>query len=416
MNSGEKKVGEKDFDLLLKSKMEQEELQATPKGWDNLFKELHPDEERALPFAATPPSNVRVLSYHKRWWAAACAVVAVTFLSVWALLPEKQVDDGMVHKQPTPNENVPESIHPNSNTPIQENSTSHTAATTTTTKIGSINTVANHSLHKKVGTEHVSKTVLKDNNSHQNNQYVIPTPNDKVEDKNIVQVPGPIKDNYQPKRENITFLYPDGETRRVDPVRPNRSVAIGLNGGYNFGNLNSGYAVALKGRANINSQLYVDATVGINMNNLPYTAASVPVSSAKARPTNADQNSVHLPAVKNPTQQLLYVQFNPSVGYKVTNRINVSVGGDLQRIVKDRQSDEINVIFSPEKNKAALIPQTDLGITAKTEVKIAKHLSAGLLYREGINNMLHSKGSNDMSYINRRYMQVQLTYNIVGKM
>src|SRR5690606_10692411 len=98
---------------------------------------------------------------------------------------------------------------------------------------------------------------------------------------------------------------------------------------------------------------------------------------------------------------LYYIQFNPSFGYQIEDNISISVGGDLQQLLPDGENID-KVQFSPEDIK--LLPTMDIGLTGKTEIRITPSIEAALLYREGLNNMLHSGST---QYVNRRYFQVQ---------
>lgn len=410
------KMSEKDFDQLLRSKMDEQELLHKPSGWDKVFNELHnQNDKNVLPFLPQEPA-APINNFSKKYiWMAACAVAIVGVFCISTLLTDKhQANNYLEVAVEHENNSIPNSPTNISQQPIDQNFTSNNNGVVNQVKVSNTNTATK--VHVANSANPIPKGVTSNNDP-----YLIPFNSDKqtilhqdVVKQEQIQEVFDVQNELPKSKQKSNDL--DMRYIAENSAKTNRNLILGVNGGYNFGNMNSGYTVSLKGRADITNVVYVDASVGVNMNNLPYTAASVPISSAKARPSFNDQNAVHLPAVKNPTQQLLYVQFNPSVGYKVTNNINVSVGGDLQQIVQDRKEEDINIIFNPEKNKTGLIPQTDWGLTAKTEVKLGKRLSAGLLYREGINNIISAPPSPELSYINRRYMQVQLTYNITGKL
>ena len=52
-----------------------------------------------------------------------------------------------------------------------------------------------------------------------------------------------------------------------------------------------------------------------------------------------------------------------------------------------------------------------MGLTGKTEYAVTKKLKAGVLYREGINNLING----GEEYLDRRYLQVQLKFRVFGK-
>lgn len=408
MNRGENKISEKDFDQLIKSKMEEGAVEGTPKGWDKLMAELHPDEGQILPFIANPTKPLAGGWGAKKWLSAAAAVAVIAIGAV--LLQKENTVSNQIAQQNLPSSNIDPTQNSTTTTPIE--------STSTFTQASSENlpaTVPSEQHHA-----HAQHTQPQSQATYTNTQVkeeIIKEPAIVEEPFKQTVIAEPATQNtpktYQQPIELQPFIKEQPYQQQNMHYAKNQAphTYLGINGGYNFGSLNSGYAVAIKGRTHISNEVFLDGAIGINMNNLPFTAASVPMMNAKARPNMADQKSVNTPAIKNPTQQLLYVAFNPSVGYKVNKRVNVSIGGDVQRIVKDRKRDEVNVIFDPNTNKTALIPQTDLGLTGKTEIQLTKNISAGLLYREGINNLFSNKGNDELHYINRRYVQVQMTYN-----
>src|SRR5690606_19355123 len=126
---------------------------------------------------------------------------------------------------------------------------------------------------------------------------------------------------------------------------------------------------------------------------------------------SANQTHINSPAIANQTQQLYYIQYNPSVGYELDDFVLFSVGSDIQQLVNGEKGKE-SVIFNNNSGDTELVPKLDLGLTAKTEFSITPHINAGVIYREGINNLMSSNNNTGMNYLNRRYVQVMFKYNL----
>ncbi|HEY0297903.1 MAG TPA: hypothetical protein VGB84_01665, partial [Arachidicoccus sp.] len=96
-------------------------------------------------------------------------------------------------------------------------------------------------------------------------------------------------------------------------------------------------------------------------------------------------------------------------GYQIEDKVALSVGGDFQQMVGNKDE-----VVQPQNDNTKIFPTLDVGLTTKTEFSIMPNLQAGLVYREGLNNLI--KGGDNGSYVNRRYLQVQFKYNIpMGK-
>ncbi len=414
MKSGENRMSEKDFDNLLKSIMEQETLHtsAPEAGWNKIFNELHPDAGKqpvAVPFAAAS----RTLQFRK-WAAVACGIAAVVFGSYWALQHTDSGDDVSPAQQMTAQQEAPAPTgETNIDLPTQNETTIEAANST-------------HSHYTRAAQHAAQKTApgpvdlqQPEDILRQQQDPVTEAPERTVVQETLkeIDVTVPDKPNKTEQTTINTNPYLNYDNNRYTyAANSGKNSSVGINGGYNFGTLNSGYAVALTARTQITDDLFIGGSLGIAMNNMQTTsstALSVPVSNVKARPGANNMNSINTPAVTNSTHQLAYVQFNPSVGYNITKNLTFSVGGDVQRLVNTK-SDEVNVIFNAAQNQSAIIPKTDLGLTGKTEFRISKNLSTGLVYREGINNILSTSG--DVGYLNRRYIQVQMSYTIPVKL
>jgi hypothetical protein len=147
------------------------------------------------------------------------------------------------------------------------------------------------------------------------------------------------------------------------------------------------------------AMMYNNNATNVAANNGPSVGGN---GNTAARPSSFE-SSISSPAL-DPIQRLYYVQFNPSVGYQIEDKVALSVGGDFQRILNKRDE-----IIQPNNSDTKVFPNFDIGITTKSEFTITPNIQAGLVYREGLNNLLKGDGG---KYVNRRYFQVQFKYNL----
>lgn len=215
--------------------------------------------------------------------------------------------------------------------------------------------------------------------------------------ENRPQASFPIYDNYGSQKHN----YNSG-------AKANRT-SVSLGGGVNYGNLNTGYTVGVSARTKIAGNFFVDGAVAMMYNNntnnvVNYNgASSLAKGGLAARPSSAQLPAS--PAVE-PTQNLYYVQVNPSIGYQIDKNVALSVGSDFQQMLSRTDGAEKVQLAA---DNAKIFPAFDVGLTTKSEFNITPRIQAGLLYREGLSNLLKNDGN---KYVNRRYFQVQFKYNI----
>ncbi len=189
-------------------------------------------------------------------------------------------------------------------------------------------------------------------------------------------------------------------------AKANRT-SISLGGGVNYGNLNTGYTVGIGARTKIAGNFFVDGTVAMMYNNnttnvVNYNGAAT-MSKGMARPSASQLPAS--PAVE-PIQNLYYVQVNPSIGYQIDKNVALSVGSDFQQMLSRTDGAEKVQLAA---DNARIFPAFDVGLTTKSEFNITPNIQAGLMYREGLSNLLKNDGNR---YVNRRYFQVQFKYNI----
>ncbi|WP_118974554.1 hypothetical protein [Taibaiella koreensis] len=404
-------MSKNEFDELLLKKLRDEELEYNPAHWDRLAQLLSP--------TLTPPSAGK----RKKQWLIATGIAAAISLVLGTVftiqLPdspdEKPAMPSVAQQQPRP---ATETTAPETNTaaPAIKPGLPATPAADKPARTNDRNLAQD---------EH---EVLPDPNFHSPIPTVpVPDNDPKVREQIAVakepETPSPLKEkttgnpfrnpavNTSKAKEEPTYTY------HADPAiamngfsKRERKTSISLGGGVNYGNLNTGYTAGVSVRHKIAGKLFVDGTVAMmynnNANNVVANNGPSMGDNGKmaARPTAFNnETSLASPAL-NPIQKLYYVQLNPSIGYQVEKHVALSFGGDFQRMLN--QSDEI---VQPENMGSKVFPNMDVGLTAKSEFSITPNIQAGLMFREGINNLLRNDNA---KYVNRRYVQVQFKYNI----
>lgn len=174
-----------------------------------------------------------------------------------------------------------------------------------------------------------------------------------------------------------------------------RKTSFSLLGGMNYGSLNTGYTAGISAKQKIGGKLFVQGDLAMVSNTAGQSFTAQQQQTAFVNKAPIDYQEAHL----------LYIQLNPSVGYELIKNISVGVGADVQQLLSnDNDLVEIN-------NEVKTIPATDLGFTGKTEVTLSPRLRAGILYRQGVNNLVNSR----TDFLDRRYLQVQLKFNVLGR-
>ncbi|MFA6059643.1 MAG: hypothetical protein WC756_15660 [Taibaiella sp.] len=414
-------AGDSSFDELLRNKLQDDELEYKAEHWEQLA--------LLLPPTLVPVSDRTTFTTgnkNKRWGLAAGIAAAIVLMVGTVFFfrqinngPDKSIQPSLVKKDPKSN---------NSNTTIPQNNTNAVTNTPQNPAIAHQNNVQPQTASP------VQQQAAK-NNTQNNSLYntinptipniITPQQPEQIAQNNIIPSQPAIIQEKPPVEQKITTLDKENQVREnyaynnttytsafyegngKNNKKAKTSVALG--GGVNYGNLNTGYSAGVSIRRKVAGDFFVDGTVAMMYNN---NANNVAINNGPslsdnnntaARPAAFNETPLASPAL-DPIQKLYYVQFNPSIGYQIEKHVALSVGGDFQKMLNKTEE-----IVQPESNNSKLFPNLDVGLTAKSEFSITPNIQAGLMYREGLNNLLKNDGS---KYVNRRYIQVQFKYNI----
>jgi hypothetical protein len=378
-----------EFDNLVKEKFEQAEFEYAPANWEKLTNELHP--VRTIPLTA------------KKWVSTvgiAASLLLVTSVLAWLFYSSPHDDQPVAATTPvsTPQRSV---------TPAPEQQTPSTAqgvlgvppppvASNTTPKV-SIGSAPPRKQHAPIAAgKYVSDpqpTVVVKQDP--------PFPKYGITEEKVAPI-----ENRIPKKPDQSFAFNDMPLPQ-SASKPAGKTFVSVTGGVNYGSLNTGYMAGINARQKLGGKLYVEGDLTV------LSQQSSQSATVTATQYDLGVGIAGKPGVTNTVTQnesnFLYVQFNPSVGYQVAKKLSLSVGADLQRLLENGGSTKTLVFVSDEPR---LVPDLDLGVTGKTEYSVTPRLKAGLLYREGINNLVKGGGN---EYFDRRYLQVLLKFRVLGR-
>lgn len=380
-----------ELDKLLLRRFEEQEFGYDPRKWEQLSADLPPVSHKKRPLFF-------------RWQSAGIAAsLLIAFVTLgWFFNREQPADTtlsavSIPHKPITEPETISSAI-----TPInpENQHTAPAALPASPTHIPRIHT-AKRPVEKAAAP--IQPTVLP----------AVSVPTEESPAAAIVSTPVETsiempKAPVQEKKGNHAALPPLAGISKLDiPVQDKpRSTQLHLTGGYNYGSLNAGYMAGVNARQRLSSKLYLEGDIAITHNQASQATVLSPAHyNALIKGTGAQRPTSNT-VIQNPAS-LYYLQFNPSFGYQLHPRLSLSVGADLQQLL-DGNNNRTLVFISGEPK---LIPDLDMGITGRTEYALSQRIKAGILYREGMNNVLRS----GHTYFDRRYLQVQLKLRIFGR-
>lgn len=409
-----------DFDELLLNKLRNEDFEYNPASWQKLS-DMLPPEQKEKPHTL-PLAGSAVPSFWQKWKtaSAAAAVLLTTGTLSWLMLnhnPEKTTETITAG-----NTTVKKEIASNKNQGETQLLTNSISLSNTTKPSNSGTAIVPKKNNKGLQTKAiVSLAASKQQLPLQNEPVIIQLPTTEIEQPQQLKAPNNSKlttvNEHIALERNVQkeYLSPAqylNEQLTTTQQNTGARTSVAVSGGMNYGNTNTGYSAGLSLKQKIAGNLFVDGAVAMVYNN---NAANMAINNGKplemvmadmGKNTNASKssNSVPTPSLQ-PIERLYYVQVNPSVGYQIQKNVSLSVGGDFQRVLNIEN--ETLQISKYQDNK--ILPRMDVGLTTKSEITVTPNLQAGILYREGMNNLLKQ---GNVEYVNRRYFQVQFKYNL----
>jgi len=396
----------KEFDQMLKARFSKEAPEGQDDGWQKL--------SAMLPAA---PQKRRALAY----WKIAASVLLVLGLGLgFSILFTKQ-NKPVAPSEITANQNLQDK-HDIRSTPTAESQPDNNQGATapspsspqTLRNIAGNNTtnvvITTNNKQSKTGNKSAVMVMAtttvggKPKNQQpiagQNESQDAPmatTPNQVA--KTAPQVTFPITNNaITPATYNPMSLA------EVISNQKQRTTAIAFGGGMNYGELNAGYNVNISARHALSKHVFVEGSVAFLYNSQAEKSsfyAAQNFSPTRPAPGQISGSKTTNPAASN----FYYLSVNPAMGYQINKTIALSAGPDLQQRIASLGQDG-TAIYTPGL-EPRIIPQLDFGFTGKADFFISPKIETSILFRNGLNNLL--KKPDMYPYLNRRYIQVQLT-------
>lgn len=401
-----------EFDKRVKEKFDEYEFGYNPENWERLSHVL-PKERR----------SVKILP----WLTGMAASVALIAGSVWYFhhvsdysnnIAQRVIESSDTHEDKVINEETIQKERKENS--IDGHQNTHNAlpsinlSSTTQNQYSQVNHKTISNSQSAINTNQSTINQSENNLSSYSKPYdknlsvdpITQQPHDDVltVSSSILDKTNPVESITKENRNNPIFpsLSPDEET----VSSKERKTSFSLAGGVNYGTMNAAYGAALNARHKVGKNFFIEGDLGF-MGSQQIMSASmstsqyntVAVNQGLGRPLKVDETN----------NNIYYVQMTPSIGYQVHKNIAVGLGADLQKLLEGNSYNR-TVVSTTDGYK--LVPLWDAGVTGKTEYTISNRLKAGLLYREGINNLINSSGNR---YLDRRYIQVQMKLRLFGK-
>jgi hypothetical protein len=389
-----------EFDRLFKDRFDEHEFAYNPGHWEKLTRELPVERKRRtiLPWLTGMAASVALLA-GGYWFFHNASQHTQDIATIKQ--PSSPSVTHSITQQPTPsqNQNQEQTI------PVQEALKAIIPTPAPPTLMAnSKNAKSTHTSYPAAPSEKQDKNIYETPTkpSEKNLLPFIPNPVAPPNDK--IAVNEPLKSAPAPSiTENLhdPIFFP---SENDEPAKPSGKTSISLAGGFNYGSLNAGYAASVNAKKKIGRKLFVEGDLGFMQNQQVVSSSmsttgfnSVAGGGAAGRPAKLEEKP----------NDIYYFQLSPSLGYQLHEKISIGAGVDMQKLLDGSTTDR-PVVATEDGFK--MIPLWDAGITGKTEYNISKRVKAGILYREGINNMF----SGDKRYFERRYLQVQMKLKLFG--
>lgn len=389
-----------EFDRLLREKFDNEMVTFNPDQWKRLA-------------SALPKEKNRKLIYIKLGSIAA-ALVLLGFGFLYFNDSNNSIAS-VDKKEATPKASIIVSPDLKNDSPIKLNEP--TAKTTISTPLKLDNLTSSTSIVKKNSTKSLHQNTISIKSletqlaiqepqvthgfSETSEKFILSKHDDVVNSSNQK-----IKEQISNSALSKTIQIADKELEIEDvKLLASKRTSINLTGGVNYGSLNLGYMASISAKQNLSDKLFIEGSIGFLQNQ---EVVSSNMSSSQYSQILNNSNRGRPAKFSESPSGIYFLQLAPMVGYEIFKNLSVGAGADIQRNLEGT-IDNRAIVATEYGFK--MIPIWDAGVTTKAEIGLNRQLKAGIVYREGLNNLL----SGTQNYYNRRYVQVQLKLKLYGK-
>jgi hypothetical protein len=372
----------KEFDNLIKSKIEENDFEYTPESWDRLSWQMQ----------HTQPAK----GINKRFLLTLVSGIAATTALFAAV---------MFYQSPKETEGTqPITVHSNTLPHAQNNdivSDNSAAAPQVTANIITPlkKTMLPVRAESIMQVQDLQNEIAKSENAGNEEHVIISTPEDR-------------KNNQSPDltAKNIpgSRLFTDAIYDQIDnDVIRSKKIKFSFGGGYSYGSVGAGYLVSASAQKKISDRFYIESDLAFVNNSA--TSTTTKEMPGLSNPDPSKMPGFQTTNVIEPQKitsienlNLFYVQLTPTVGYNVSKKMTVGMGADFQKLLQQKYTH-----VSDADGNLYVIPGMDLGFVGKVEYAFSQRIRTGLSYRESANKIIEDK-----DFLRRNYMQIQLKYRI----
>jgi hypothetical protein len=385
---------DREFDSALRDFVNQSELPYNPKQWDRMAKRLNVYESRKVipvvrrPLAANPVYKWGAMA------AAACLLVGLG----WYIKGVHDGSDYNAYKQPA---SVNEVINTTKDATIQTQKATETipAQTQATASVPHRPAVPGRKVHPNTPAPVIAtaeKPVI---------SPIVPASEPPETRSTTISAPvttaTPVTASQFSGNKSISL---GNDWQPEQEAKPDRKMAYGVNGGYNFRSGKNNFTVGVMVKRKLSKRLNLETAVAVvgGSNETHETL----VTTTYAQGVLPGQMIATTTTSYEPvTNNLLYLQAAPSLNYQLFSRFSAGGGADAQRLLTGTSK---TIAISRVGAEEPAQPQWDFGLTARMDYQVFRKLKAGLMYRESVGAI--SNTTSDAA--KRNYLLMQLSYTI----
>jgi len=209
------------------------------------------------------------------------------------------------------------------------------------------------------------------------------------------------KGNDAPKIKTVPYDLNPGWMEETPSNHAKKSPAflVSLSAGLQYGNLNAGYSANIQVQHSLGARWSLEADMGFLRYGANGTqqASEADINNFKnlnmaGQGTVIDINTRHAP--------INYLTAAPVVRFHLLKRWSIGAGMDIQRGLVDQGYKS----FLVDDGVLKVLPAVDFGARASLQYHLSGLFETGVLYRQGMNNLLQPGNT----YLDRHYLEIQL--------
>lgn len=238
-----------------------------------------------------------------------------------------------------------------------------------------------------------------------------------VKEKTDIRTQELPKPEQQPKQQRKQDVLPEPDNTDFDIASRERKINFGVSALYGLSDVSKGqYRVSVDARRNLskrvfaNVQLIASTATVTNSTSYEYQVIGIGPPGIGVLPENTTQQ-----VEANYSGNIYTLGLSPSIGFRVTRKVALSTGPDIQKRVGGSMSLVNGDAFRNQITNQSLVDEKqqvaalDFGLQSAAQVDVSRRLALTLLYRYGLTNYLEkTEGATRNSF-----MSVGLSYQFI---